>query len=179
MTRRAAGAAARTATATLVALKPSDLAALQSNATRACALLKALSNEVRLMLVCQLSEGEKSVGELQDFVKLSQSAVSQQLAQLELAHKCQLITRQKRPIELTAAGQVFYKPETAPKAAAFNAFLEFAQWPVWRITPLADPEGASKVELSDLRFGAPGSGHFSVAAVLDSAGRTLKLEVPR
>ena len=81
MTRHSAGAA-RAATATLVALRPSDLAALQSNATRACALLKALSNEVRLMLVCQLSEGEKSVGELQDFVKLSQSAVSQHLALL-------------------------------------------------------------------------------------------------
>jgi DNA-binding transcriptional LysR family regulator len=40
---------------------------------------------------------------------LSQSAVSQQLAQLELAHKCQLITRKKRPIELTPAGQVFYR----------------------------------------------------------------------
>jgi len=40
---------------------------------------------------------------------LSQSAVSQQLAQLELAHKCQLIDRKKRPIELTMAGQLFYQ----------------------------------------------------------------------
>lgn len=40
---------------------------------------------------------------------LSQSAVSQQLAQLELAHKCQLINRRKRPIELTKAGQLLYK----------------------------------------------------------------------
>jgi len=39
---------------------------------------------------------------------LSQSAVSQQLAQLELAHKCQLINRKKRPIELTKAGQLLY-----------------------------------------------------------------------
>ena len=37
---------------------------------------------------------------------LSQSAVSQQLAQLELAHKCQLIDRKKRPIELTKEGQL-------------------------------------------------------------------------
>ncbi len=81
MKRRPAGAA-RVATATLVALRPADLAALQSNAARACALLKALANEVRLMLVCQLSEGEKSVGELQGYVKLSQSAVSQHLALL-------------------------------------------------------------------------------------------------
>ena len=53
--------------------------------------------------------------EMQSFLKaaekhlLSQSAVSQQLAQMELAHKCQLIDRKKRPIELTQAGQLFYK----------------------------------------------------------------------
>ncbi len=40
---------------------------------------------------------------------LSQSAISQQLAQLELAHKCQLINRKKRPIELTKAGQLLYQ----------------------------------------------------------------------
>ena len=39
---------------------------------------------------------------------LSQSAVSQQLAQLELAHKCQLVNRKKRPIELTKAGQLLF-----------------------------------------------------------------------
>jgi DNA-binding transcriptional LysR family regulator len=52
--------------------------------------------------------------ELQNFSRaaekhgISQSAVSQQLAQLELIHKCQLINRKKRPLELTAAGQLFY-----------------------------------------------------------------------
>ena len=40
---------------------------------------------------------------------LSQSAVSQQLAQLELTHKCQLFDRKKRPIELTKEGQLLYK----------------------------------------------------------------------
>ena len=40
---------------------------------------------------------------------LSQSAISQQLAQLELTHKCQLINRKKRPIELTKEGQLAYK----------------------------------------------------------------------
>ena len=40
---------------------------------------------------------------------LSQSAISQQLAQLELAHKCQLIDREKRPIELTRSGQLLYE----------------------------------------------------------------------
>ncbi len=40
---------------------------------------------------------------------LSQSAISQQLAQLELAHKCQLVDRKKRPIELTKEGRLLYK----------------------------------------------------------------------
>ncbi len=40
---------------------------------------------------------------------LSQSAISQQLAQLEVTHKCQLINRKKRPIELTREGQLLYK----------------------------------------------------------------------
>jgi len=40
---------------------------------------------------------------------LSQSAVSQQLAQLELAHKCQLVSRKKRPIELTKEGHLLYQ----------------------------------------------------------------------
>ena len=40
---------------------------------------------------------------------LSQSAVSQQLAQMELVHKCQLINRKKRPIELTKQGQLLYQ----------------------------------------------------------------------
>jgi len=39
---------------------------------------------------------------------LSQSAVSQQLAQLELIHKVQLLDRKKRPLELTSAGRLFY-----------------------------------------------------------------------
>jgi DNA-binding transcriptional LysR family regulator len=39
---------------------------------------------------------------------ISQSAISQQLSKLELAHKCQLLDRQKRPFEPTAAGQLLY-----------------------------------------------------------------------
>ena len=110
MKQHSAGAA-RVAAATLVGLRPSDLAALQSNATRACAVLKALSNQVRLMLVCQLSEGEKSVGELQDFVKLSQSAVSQHLALL----------RQPKLVATRRDGQsVYYRLVSGETAAVIK-----------------------------------------------------------
>ena len=61
-----------------------------------------------LKVFCDLADS-RSFSKTAEKHLLSQSAVSQQLAQLELTHKCQLITRKKRPIELTAAGQVFYK----------------------------------------------------------------------
>lgn len=59
-----------------------DLAQLQENARRASALLKAMSNEHRLIVLCQLLHGEKSVGQLEQIVGLSQSALSQHLARL-------------------------------------------------------------------------------------------------
>jgi DNA-binding transcriptional LysR family regulator len=40
---------------------------------------------------------------------VSQSAVSQQVAQLEMEHKCQLLNRRKRPMEVTPAGEMFYR----------------------------------------------------------------------
>ncbi len=61
-----------------------------------------------LRVFCDLAD-TRSFSKTAEHHLLSQSAVSQQLAQLELTHKCQLITRKKRPIELTPAGQVFYK----------------------------------------------------------------------
>lgn len=61
-----------------------------------------------LKIFCDLSE-LLSFSKTAEKHFLSQSAVSQQLAQLELAHKCELISRKKRPIELTKEGQLFYK----------------------------------------------------------------------
>jgi DNA-binding transcriptional LysR family regulator len=60
-----------------------------------------------LKMFCDLAE-LRSFSKTAERHLLSQSAVSQQLAQLELAHKCQLIDRKKRPIELTKAGQLLY-----------------------------------------------------------------------
>ncbi|KIL99420.1 Transcriptional regulator ArsR family [Paramagnetospirillum magnetotacticum MS-1] len=59
-----------------------ELEKLQESARRASALLKAMSNEHRLMILCQLLPGEKSVGELERIIGLSQSALSQHLARL-------------------------------------------------------------------------------------------------
>ncbi len=55
---------------------------MSSNAKRACGLLKSMANESRLMILCQLSERDLTVGELLQQIPLSQSALSQHLAML-------------------------------------------------------------------------------------------------
>ncbi len=59
-----------------------DPEAMRGHAGEAARLLKALANEKRLMLLCLLVEGERSVGELNAELDLSQSALSQHLAVL-------------------------------------------------------------------------------------------------
>ncbi len=61
-----------------------------------------------LKVFCDLAE-LLSFSKTADKNFISQSAVSQQLAQLELTHKCQLVDRSKRPIELTKEGQLLYR----------------------------------------------------------------------
>jgi DNA-binding transcriptional ArsR family regulator len=55
---------------------------LKSNSQEAADLLKALSNRYRLMILCELNSGERSVSALEAVVPLSQSALSQHLAKL-------------------------------------------------------------------------------------------------
>ena len=57
---------------------------MTSRATDAAAFLKALAHEGRLMILCHLSSGEKSVTELENLLSSRQAAVSQQLARLRL-----------------------------------------------------------------------------------------------
>jgi len=59
-----------------------DIDMLLVNARAASEFLKALSHEVRLLILCYLIDGEKSVSEMEKMLKLRQPAVSQQLARL-------------------------------------------------------------------------------------------------
>ena len=59
-----------------------DMTRFEKSAATAARLLRALANERRLMIMCQLSGGERSVGELLPRIGLSQSALSQHLAVL-------------------------------------------------------------------------------------------------
>lgn len=55
-----------------------------ANAQNAANFLKALSHEGRLLMLCYLVGGERSVGELEELMAWRQAAVSQQLARLRL-----------------------------------------------------------------------------------------------
>jgi DNA-binding transcriptional ArsR family regulator len=59
-----------------------DIDDMLANARDASVFLKALSHEARLVILCMLIEGEKSVGEIEETLQLRQPAVSQQLARL-------------------------------------------------------------------------------------------------
>jgi DNA-binding transcriptional ArsR family regulator len=64
-------------------MRKADLSSLQANAGQAAAMLRALGNERRLMILCLLIEGsEMSAGDLAQEVGISQSALSQHLAKM-------------------------------------------------------------------------------------------------
>ncbi|MEE4184314.1 MAG: metalloregulator ArsR/SmtB family transcription factor [Gammaproteobacteria bacterium] len=69
----------KTSTEATPALSP---AAMREHAGDAARLMKALGHESRLLVLCTLTEGEMSVGQLNERVPLSQSALSQHLARL-------------------------------------------------------------------------------------------------
>lgn len=55
---------------------------MQASADDACRLMKVLSNRDRMMLLCQIGQGEKCVGELEDSLDIHQPTLSQQLTVL-------------------------------------------------------------------------------------------------
>ena len=78
---------------------------LRTNARRAAPLLKAMGNPLRLMILCRIAEGECSVGEIEQVIRLSQSAISQHLAVLR-RHKVVTTRRDGQAIfySLASAG---------------------------------------------------------------------------
>ena len=100
------------------------MAAVQEHATEAAALLKALANNQRLLVLCSLFEESLSVGEINARVPLSQSALSQHLAVLRAAGL--VITRRKSQTIYYALAQgpalkimeVLYEAFCAPRARA-------------------------------------------------------------
>jgi DNA-binding transcriptional ArsR family regulator len=85
-----------------------DLEQLQENARIASNLLKAMCNERRLLILCQLLHGEKTVGELEGAIGLSQSALSQHLA----------ILRQHDLVKTRREAQSIYYSLSGPESRA-------------------------------------------------------------
>ena len=63
---------------------PEDMDKMSGNAVRAANFLKAISHEGRLMILCYLASGEKSVTDLEELLSARQAAVSQQLSRLRM-----------------------------------------------------------------------------------------------
>ena len=87
------------------------LEVLEARAEEAAALLASMANAKRLLVLCHLVEGERSVGDLAEIVGLSQSALSQHLAKMRL----QGLVRTRRD------GQTIYYSLASP---AVRALLE-------------------------------------------------------
>jgi inner membrane protein len=79
-----------------------------------------------------------------------------------------------------SAGRLLYKPEPNPafgvaaQTPPFRVFLDFAQYPLWRVFPAPEPETALTVEAMDLRFGTPSEPSFVATAIVDSQQRALR-----
>jgi ArsR family transcriptional regulator len=86
---------------------------LEKNAAKACELLAAMANTSRLLVLCQLAESEKSVGELQPLIGLSQSALSQHLA----------VLRSQRLVRTRRDGQQIYYSLASSAASALMQTL--------------------------------------------------------
>ncbi|MCI0916065.1 helix-turn-helix transcriptional regulator [Pseudomonas stutzeri] len=85
-----------------------DLDQLKANAASASALLKALANPDRLLLLCQLSQGERSVSELEQLLGIQQPTLSQQLA----------VLRREGLVATRREGKLIYYRISSPEALA-------------------------------------------------------------
>jgi len=72
-----------------------------------------------------------------------------------------------------SSGIVIYKPDAtaaidaARHADAVAKFLQFSQYPLWHVTPMPEPDGARRVEVTDWRF------PFTATAIIDASNRVL------
>lgn len=92
-----------------------DLVGLQKAAGEACALLKILANPDRLMLLCQMTQGEYSVAELEAVTGVRQPALSQQLT----------VLRQGNLVATRREGkQIFYRIDSEEALAVMKVLYE-------------------------------------------------------
>lgn len=92
-----------------------DLQGMQAAAAKACALLKVLSNPDRLMLLCQLTQGEYCVSELETLLGIAQPTLSQQLG----------VLREERLVSTRREGkQIYYRIDSAEAMAVMQVLYQ-------------------------------------------------------
>lgn len=81
-----------------------------------------------------------------------------------------------------ARAAIYQKPDPDPALDAarrthvFQEFLQFSQFPLWRVSPAPELENGKLVELLDLRFGDPLTPGFMVSALVDSGLRVVRTD---
>lgn len=85
-----------------------DLDQMREAATHACRLMKVLANRDRLLLLCQMTQGEKCVSELEALVGIGQPTLSQQLG----------VLREEALVETRREGKNIYYRIASPEAMA-------------------------------------------------------------
>jgi DNA-binding transcriptional ArsR family regulator len=101
---------------TMPAIAP-PLDRMQAAAREACGLLKVLSNPDRLLILCQLSQGEARVGELEEMLGIVQPTLSQQLT----------VLREEELVTTRREGKNIYYSLASTKALAVieTLYLQF------------------------------------------------------
>jgi len=84
-----------------------EISTIRESASEACAILKILANEDRLLILCQLSEGAKNVGELKTLLDIHQPTLSQQLT----------VLREEKLVTTERQGKYIYYHLASPEAA--------------------------------------------------------------
>jgi len=90
-----------------------DLADMHKAADQACRLMKVLSNSDRLMLLCELAQGEKCVSELEELLGIVQPTLSQQLT----------VLRNEELVTTRREGKNIYYQISSPEALAVMQVL--------------------------------------------------------
>jgi DNA-binding transcriptional ArsR family regulator len=92
---------------------PFELATMQASAANACRLMKVLTNQDRLMILCQLAQGERCVSELETSLGIVQPTLSQQLT----------VLRNEQLVKTRREGKNIYYQLSSPQALAVMEVL--------------------------------------------------------
>ena len=101
-----------------------DLNQMAQSADRASALMKTLGHKDRLMILCQLADGEKSVGQIADLLEISQSPLSQHLSRMrkeglvDTRREAQTIYYSLKSGEASRIVEVLYELFCAPEGCS-------------------------------------------------------------